>query len=69
MRVQAFVAKLAVETLDVSVLHGPSWFNVVELHFLLLTPSAYALANKFRPVVYTNGSGQSTFFGEQLQDA
>ena len=67
MRVQAFVAKLAVEALHVAVLHRLAGFNVVELHLFSFAPFAYGITNKFGAVIYANASGQPAFFGELLQ--
>jgi hypothetical protein len=51
MAVQAFVPELAVEALDVAVLHWPAWLNQDVANAIGLCPALKRPAGKFRPVV------------------
>lgn len=49
--VQALVSELAVEGLDISVLHGSSWLDEVEHDASALCPGCQTLTDKLRTVV------------------
>ncbi len=49
--VQALVTKLAIETLDVAVLHGPTWLNQDMPHAMCCGPSHEGSARELRTVV------------------
>ena len=53
MVVQAFVPELAVEALDVAVLHWPAWLNQDATNRMGLCAAHKRPAGKFRPVVGT----------------
>ena len=52
--VQALVAKLAVERLDVAVLHGPARLNELECDGVSVSPLIERLGSEFRPLVGAN---------------
>jgi hypothetical protein len=54
MAVQAFVPELAVEALDLAVLHWPAWLNQDVANAMGLCPALKRPAGKFRPVVGTD---------------
>ena len=53
MFIQAFIPELAVEALDVTVLHRPAWLNRDVANPVGLRPSHEGAAGKFRSVVGT----------------
>jgi hypothetical protein len=65
--VQAFIPKLAVEALDVGILHRFSWVYEVELHSAFLRPAEHGLASKLRTVVQHQHLGQTSVLAQFLQ--
>ena len=49
--VQALVTKLAIEALDVAVLHGPSWLNQDVAHAMRRCPSHESATGELRAIV------------------
>ena len=53
--IEALVAELAVEALDVAVLHGPSWLDQEMPHAMGLRPADEGPAGELRTVVGSDG--------------
>jgi len=52
LHVQALVAELAVEALDVAVLHWPAWADEVQMHSVPVRPVIERLTRELRSVVH-----------------
>src|SRR5438477_7461799 len=65
--VEAFIAELAVEAFDESVLGGFARCDEVQLHVVLLRPVVQGLASKLRAVVDGDGLRQAMSFGQAFQ--
>ncbi len=65
--VEAFIAELAIEAFDESVLGGFARGNEVQLHLVLLRPVMQRLASELRAVVEGDGLGQAVGSGELRQ--
>ncbi len=67
MLIQTFVPKLAVEALDVGILHGSAGIDEVELHSSFLCPAEHGLAGELRSVVHYQHLRQTSALGQFLQ--
>ena len=66
--VEALIAKLAIEALDVSVLRRLAGSNQLEIDTARVGPSIQRPARKFRPLVGANSLWQATKLPDRLQD-
>ena len=67
--VQAFVPEAAVEVLDVSVLHWPSWFDQQVLDPVALRPTHECATGEFRSVVRPDGLRIAAEVGSLIEDS
>lgn len=65
--VEAFISEFSVKTLDISILVGFSWLNVVPPHTFLLTPFEDRYARKFGAVITQNSGRLTTNLDDLLQ--
>lgn len=61
-QVQAFISELAIEALDMPVLHRIAPLDEEESHLIPVSPSIERVSGEFRPVVGLNDLGQTTRF-------
>ena len=67
--IEAFVAKSAVERLDVAILHGPARLDVAQQHSMLFAPSAQGTRDELRAVVDVDLFRKASRKRELLEDA
>ena len=67
--VQALVTKLAVETLDVAVLHGPAWLRQDVPHAVCVGPGHEGPACELRTVVRSHGQWVASEGGRLVEQA
>src|SRR5262245_55370251 len=67
--VQAFVAKLPVEALDVGILRGLARGDELEIDAMTISPSIKRPTGEFRPLVGANRSRQASKLTDRLKYA
>ena len=65
--VQTFVAKLSVEALEQSVLHGLAALDEMQRHMILRCPLIHDAAGELCSVIYLNRRRRPAFFSQSLQ--
>jgi hypothetical protein len=68
MDVQAFVAKFAIEALEVAVLHRLAWIDEIEGHMMVICPGIEYLASELGTVVQRDPFGYAVPQNEVLQE-
>ena len=62
--VQRFIAHLAIEALDITILHGLSWRDVMPVDLVILAPGEDGIGGEFSSIVTDNHARLSPAFND-----